>query len=298
MNKKDCKIVQDLLPNYIDKLTNKETNEFIENHLKDCKECKEILENMNKDLNIEDKKKDKKIINFIKKYNKKMRILKFIILLIVAIYLSFILRNAIIIISLINKANKQEITSSYSINYQIVTTYSGISEMSSIVTEDVYLRTHNFLFMDGRKTNIVEYCEGDTSEYYIDKSNGKKIAMLNHEKGGVFALKPEECLFGRSESIKTLIRNIFKSSIIKVKDEYVLDNDRYYISNYEWSTYGACDIYVDIETGKICKVIKINSSAFDSIFTGDVTIDIDFNNSRNTPYYTLPNIEEYEIVEQ
>lgn len=296
MNKKDCKIVQDLLPNYIDKLTTQESNEFIENHLKDCKECKEILENMSRDLNVEDKKKDKKIINFIKKYNKKMRILKFIILLIVAIYLSFILRNAIIIISLINKANEQEITSSYSINYQIVTA-AGFSDMNSIVMEDVYLRTHNFLFLDGRKTRIVEYCEGDTSEYYIDKSNGKKIAMLNHEKGGVLELRPEECLFGKSENIKTLIRNIFKSSIIKVKDEYVLDNDRYYISNYEWSTYGPCDIYVNINTGEICKVIKLNSNSWDSIFTGDATIDINFNNNR-TPYYELPNIEEYEIVEQ
>lgn len=298
MNKKDCKIVQDLLPNYIDRLTNEETNEFVENHLQECKECKEVLENMSKNLNIEDKKKDKKIINFIKKYNKKMRVLKIIILLIVAIYLFSILRNAVIILSLINKSKNQEITSSYSINYEIVTTYGGISDMSSIVIEDVYLRTHNFLFLDGRKTNIVEYCEGDTSEYYIEKSNGKKIAMLNHEKGGVFALKPEECLLGRSESIKSLIRNIFKSSIIKVKDEYVLDNDRYYISNYEWSNYGPCDIYVNIKTGEICKVIKINSSSLDGIFTGDVTIDINFNNDKHTPYYELPNIEEYEIVEQ
>ena len=34
--KKDCKIVQDLLPNYIEKLTNEETNNYIEDHLKEC----------------------------------------------------------------------------------------------------------------------------------------------------------------------------------------------------------------------------------------------------------------------
>lgn len=28
--KKDCKIVQDLLPNYIENLTNEETNKFID----------------------------------------------------------------------------------------------------------------------------------------------------------------------------------------------------------------------------------------------------------------------------
>ena len=31
--KKECKVVQDLLPNYIEGLTTKETNEFIEEHL-------------------------------------------------------------------------------------------------------------------------------------------------------------------------------------------------------------------------------------------------------------------------
>ena len=34
--KRDCKIIQDLLPNYIEKLTNEETNNFIEEHLKEC----------------------------------------------------------------------------------------------------------------------------------------------------------------------------------------------------------------------------------------------------------------------
>ena len=37
---KECKIVQDLLPNYIEKLTNEETNKFIEEHLKNCEDCK------------------------------------------------------------------------------------------------------------------------------------------------------------------------------------------------------------------------------------------------------------------
>ena len=31
---KECKIVQDLLPNYIEKLTNEETNQFIEEPFK------------------------------------------------------------------------------------------------------------------------------------------------------------------------------------------------------------------------------------------------------------------------
>jgi len=72
MKNKECKIVQDILPNYIDELTSQETNEFIENHLKECTECTEMLNNMKKEINSEDTKKQKKVINFIKKYNKKI----------------------------------------------------------------------------------------------------------------------------------------------------------------------------------------------------------------------------------
>ena len=41
--KTNCKIVQDLLPNYIENLTNEETNRFIEEHLKECPECHAII---------------------------------------------------------------------------------------------------------------------------------------------------------------------------------------------------------------------------------------------------------------
>ena len=34
--KRDCKVVQDLIPNYVEKLTNEETNKYIEEHLESC----------------------------------------------------------------------------------------------------------------------------------------------------------------------------------------------------------------------------------------------------------------------
>ena len=48
---KECKIVQDLLPNYIEKLTNEETNKFIEEHLKNCEDCKKNYDDMKESLN-------------------------------------------------------------------------------------------------------------------------------------------------------------------------------------------------------------------------------------------------------
>ena len=98
--KRDCKIVQDLLPNYVEKLTNEETNNFIEEHLKGCNECKKILENMKNDLNIDDSKRDNREVKYIKKYNKKLTILKSLIIIILAValvtmtYFYFEMRNA------------------------------------------------------------------------------------------------------------------------------------------------------------------------------------------------------------
>ena len=46
-----CGIVQDILPNYIEKLTSDETNLAIEEHLHSCKECKQVYEQMIADIN-------------------------------------------------------------------------------------------------------------------------------------------------------------------------------------------------------------------------------------------------------
>lgn len=85
--KRDCKIVQDLLPNYIDGLTNEETNLFIEGHLKECSKCKQILKNMRQDLTIDKPAKDSREVKYIKKYNKKLKILKFTVFLLLIIAL-------------------------------------------------------------------------------------------------------------------------------------------------------------------------------------------------------------------
>ncbi len=62
-----CKIIQDLLPLYCDKLTSQESNEEIEQHLQGCKECTETYEKMKTetavipaDRNIEPLKKVKR----------------------------------------------------------------------------------------------------------------------------------------------------------------------------------------------------------------------------------------------
>ncbi len=49
----NCNVIQDLLPNYCDKISSKETNLLVEEHLVTCTNCREKLKSINKYLNIE-----------------------------------------------------------------------------------------------------------------------------------------------------------------------------------------------------------------------------------------------------
>ena len=108
-NNKNCDVIHDLLPNYIENLTNENTNAFIDEHLKECDSCSQLLDKMKKDISVENNASTfKKESNFLKKYNKKMKGLKAIILLIVIIFLLIIARKIFILYSLQNKVSKYE----------------------------------------------------------------------------------------------------------------------------------------------------------------------------------------------
>ena len=64
-----CSIVQDLLPNYIEKLTSDETNRFIEEHIETCEQCCSMMQDMKAEIS--QKKTVPKIeLKFLKKVRK------------------------------------------------------------------------------------------------------------------------------------------------------------------------------------------------------------------------------------
>ncbi|WP_312117856.1 zf-HC2 domain-containing protein [Brevibacillus reuszeri] len=66
----NCKIVQDLLPNYIEGLTSNITNQAIQEHLATCEDCRKVLESMTKETK-EIKTVPYKQINFLKKIKRR-----------------------------------------------------------------------------------------------------------------------------------------------------------------------------------------------------------------------------------
>lgn len=175
-NKEKCKIVQDLLPNYIDKLTSEETNSFVEKHLEECKECNEIIENMKKDFEKERKELNKKTIKYAKKINKKIKILLAISLIFIIFIFLYFIRNAIIILSLNSKA--KELSNAELNNYHLIwttSTYEDVTRFDIYYKDGLYKRElYNF-----NPTNK----NGEFSKYteYVN-IDGKVISVYENEK--------------------------------------------------------------------------------------------------------------------
>ena len=186
--KRDCKIVQDLLPNYIEKLTNEETNKFIEEHLKECDECQKVLENMQKNLNITTTNKDKKAVKYFKKYRKKLRILRIILLIILTIFIVNTARKMIIIQSMQNKIMQYERVDNFYIKSYY---YQGdIIYFSEIYNKGnkYKAKNSNLWFADNNtRLEIFEVYGNEENENwyridnYNDKDKAKKTATLNKD---------------------------------------------------------------------------------------------------------------------
>ncbi len=72
-NKLPCEIVEDLLPSYVDGLTNEVTNQAVELHVQTCSKCKKSLENMGSSMEQENCLYEEKEIDFLKKAKRKHR---------------------------------------------------------------------------------------------------------------------------------------------------------------------------------------------------------------------------------
>ena len=74
-NRITCEVVQDLMPSYADGLASEDTAKIIEEHTKECAECREMLENMLSDGQLAQRpdERDRKEIDFLRKSRKKGR---------------------------------------------------------------------------------------------------------------------------------------------------------------------------------------------------------------------------------
>ena len=281
---RDCKIIQDLLPNYIDKLTTKESNAYIEEHLKECEECRKNLEDMEKELKLDTDKKDGKKVKYMKKFSNKMRILKLILFVILIIFLISTGRKMLILANLskkaeeyVNSTNYHRITYGYQPDYYIKT------EVYTLGTKQAVLTTQ---FVNGEKKEVKIYGEsGKINSIYTDYQ-GKKTVNLNMN-GEMTVNIPNETYL--DDNVWLLFLAAVTSSI---NNRTVNGKECYYISNiYDFYVYATAGDgrYIDKENGLTIKSNANEDGTWpqaDYIYEFNIVTEEDFKQ---------PNINEYEV---
>ena len=104
--KTNCNIIKDLLPLYVDEITSKESTLLIDEHLAECKNCKEALENMKEEIRVSNIDEKSTIKSFFKKIKRKKRI---------SIALSVII-TLILVIGGVNLWNRENFIRNYEEN--------------------------------------------------------------------------------------------------------------------------------------------------------------------------------------
>lgn len=86
----DCDIIQDLLPSYNDKISSDSTNKLVARHLKQCKNCIDVFNSMNKDIGTKVLKNQDEQIDFLKGFKKdKIKTAIKAVLIVIIIFLAY-----------------------------------------------------------------------------------------------------------------------------------------------------------------------------------------------------------------
>ena len=105
--KKECEIVQDLLFGYNDKTLRNASNELVEKHLKECNECKEVLKQIEKDIQ---PKEEIEEINYFKKVKNKINRKNVFLAIALIVLILVILFNILVFVNYNDKASEMTIT--------------------------------------------------------------------------------------------------------------------------------------------------------------------------------------------
>lgn len=73
MEKRDCGIVRDLMPLVIDQVASPASAELVENHIRECEECREVMAQMRAEPAVKPAETDTSFIRFCKKLEREFR---------------------------------------------------------------------------------------------------------------------------------------------------------------------------------------------------------------------------------
>ena len=264
---RDCKIVQDLLPNYIEKLTNDETNKYIEEHLKECEDCKKVLENMKKDLKTNSAKQDGREVKYIKKYNSKLKLLRNILLIIIIIFVIIVVRKTIILTNLSNKAQESQNSQNYYLRLE------SFGEGKMTITEAYYKQEKSLV-------KITSYSEGTNEiKQVLYKSGDEKIYLLDNGKTKTIKEMGDISVQPVSFTSDIFLDNVYMALTTNI-DKIKLNGKECYIIRD-----GNTEKFIDANTGLAMKMIdNQNNRTVDYKYEYGVVKDTDISRPDTSGY--------------
>lgn len=245
-NNKICKIVQDLMPSYVEDLLNNESKLFVDEHISNCNNCKSYLDAISQNISDENKEKEETNnleIDSLKKYRKKIIILKrlllTILIVIILIIISLFVRykyHEYILNSALEKFEELENSENFHINRKTI----YINYSNNVKDEDNY----DIYYKDGRYKRVHDYC------IMYGQINSKNYLEIFHETKTIENREANCVPYTKKElvCIYTLMYNYNISN--KPKNEK--------LKQY---TLNTITIRKDKYMGRECYVVRTNSSS-------------------------------------
>lgn len=248
---RDCEIVRDLLPNYIEKLVSNGTKEYITNHISECSECKTIFEEMGENAFIETAQSleaEEAEIRLIKKHKRKMQIWKFIIIALLSMitlaivsigsmYIPkfLIMKNAYTKIQEISNGNNYKFTVK-----QFQTDYTS---------QEYFEHTNIYYYKDGKyKLESFSKNKEDYSIYYGDKNSDTKICLDENKKTKEYQHNEYKNIFNVFGSIDYYVKNSSALLGTIIRDDVYNGKECYVFRFGNNDTISYREIWIDKET--------------------------------------------------
>ncbi len=255
---RECKIIQDLFPNYIEGLTSEETNNFILEHINTCGECNSILDSMKREVKLETLNADKEEIKYLKKYSKKLKFLRNILLIILTVFIVTIVRRFIILSHISKVSSEIQNINNY---HSIIKTCNreGVMGITETFRKDNDVLSDRYYYSNDSKsiTHTGIFNKGNEYLTFFAENDSRKTVEYKDTPDDVLYYSSRVLpIEGNSISLIDL-KAAFTCTIHKVK---LYNLDCYLI---KWED---CEYFVDVNT---CMTVKI----------------VDYANNRTTDYY-------------
>lgn len=258
----ECKVVEDLLFGYVDKTLNNESKKLVENHLKDCNDCKEKLNEI-----LEENKQNEKIqqreIDYLKKIKTKSRIksiliaIGIIILILILLYLIKFIR----ISNIMGKAERSLKLQNYYCEKQENSGEDSVSVSKTYYKDGKYKRTNEIYSDNGKELISTEYGEVGSDERKLVSERDKTVTVY---KGDISKIlnKEENVKFDRFtlEERKMVYANLGKAFLMSMESDSYDSNKEYYILRYKFDKRNTWEVWLDKETGLVIREINRGGS--------------------------------------